>query len=110
METMSESRTPRALEDPSGRRFRRMRWLGRIVATLFLVWFAAIVLGALGGGPGRAKVRRRSSPAFGHFRPGSAVGPRWRRDGGTVARAAAGPRTTATTTTRRRGRVVGNTR
>src|SRR5437763_4160136 len=66
METMTESRPPRALEDPSGRRLRRMRWLGRIVAILFLVWFAAIVLGALGVGPaGRVPFGNALRPSAG---------------------------------------------
>jgi len=66
METITESRPPRALEDPSGRRLRRMRWLGRIVAVLFLVWFAAIVLGALGVGPaGRVPFGNALRPSAG---------------------------------------------
>lgn len=48
--------TPRApprrvLEDASGRRLRRMRWVGRAVALFFLVWFAVVILGGLGVGP-----------------------------------------------------------
>ena len=48
--------TPRAaprrvLEDASGRRLQRMRWVGRAVALLFLVWLAIVILGGLGVGP-----------------------------------------------------------
>src|SRR3989442_4019734 len=48
--------TPRApprrvLEDASGRRLRRMRWVGRATALLFLVWLALVILGGLGVGP-----------------------------------------------------------
>lgn len=48
--------TPRAaprrvLEDASGRRLRRMRWVGRTVALLFLIWLAVVILGGLGVGP-----------------------------------------------------------
>ena len=39
------------LEDPSGRRLRRLRWVGRSVALLCFVWLAVIVVGALGVGP-----------------------------------------------------------
>jgi hypothetical protein len=53
MDTTTDSRPPRALEDASGRRLRRLRWIGRAVALLFLLWFAAILLGALGVGPTR---------------------------------------------------------
>ena len=41
----------RVLEDASGRRLRRMRWVGRAVALLFLVWLALVILGGLGVGP-----------------------------------------------------------
>jgi hypothetical protein len=41
----------RILEDASGRRQRRMRWVGRSVALLFLVWLAIVILGGLGVGP-----------------------------------------------------------
>ena len=49
--------TPRApprrvLEDASGRRLRRLRWVGRATALLFLVWLATVILGGLGVGPG----------------------------------------------------------
>ncbi len=48
--------TPRAaprrvLEDASGRRLQRMRWVGRLVALLFLIWLALVILGGLGVGP-----------------------------------------------------------
>lgn len=48
--------TPRAaprrvLEDASGRRLRRLRWVGRATALLFLVWLAIVILGGLGVGP-----------------------------------------------------------
>lgn len=48
--------TPRAaprrvLEDASGRRLLRMRWVGRAVALLFLIWLAVVILGGLGVGP-----------------------------------------------------------
>jgi hypothetical protein len=48
--------TPRAaprrvLEDASGRRLRRLRWVGRATALLFLVWLAVVILGGLGVGP-----------------------------------------------------------
>jgi hypothetical protein len=50
--------TPRApprrvLEDPSGRRLRRLRWVGRATALLILVWLAIVILGGLGVGPAR---------------------------------------------------------
>jgi hypothetical protein len=53
---MSPQPTPRAaprrvLEDASGRRLRRMRWVGRATALLFLVWLALVILGGLGVGP-----------------------------------------------------------
>jgi hypothetical protein len=41
----------RILEDASGRRLQRMRWVGRLVALLFLVWLAIVILGGLGVGP-----------------------------------------------------------
>src|SRR5512147_537269 len=46
-------RTPprRVLEDASGRRLRRMRWVGRVTALLFLGWLAVVILGGLGVGP-----------------------------------------------------------
>ena len=52
----SPSPTPRAaprrvLEDASGRRLKRMRWVGRLTALLFLVWLALVILGGLGVGP-----------------------------------------------------------
>jgi hypothetical protein len=43
----------RVLEDASGRRLRRMRWVGRAVALLFLLWLALVILGGLGVGPVR---------------------------------------------------------
>ncbi len=48
--------TPRAaprrvLEDATGRRLRRVRWLGRVVALLFLVWLVIVILGGVGVGP-----------------------------------------------------------
>lgn len=48
--------TPRApprrvLEDASGRRLRRLRWVGRATALLFLAWLAIVILGGLGVGP-----------------------------------------------------------
>lgn len=36
------------LADPSGRRARRLRAIGRIVGALFLLWFACLVLAGLG--------------------------------------------------------------
>lgn len=50
--------TPRAaprrvLEDASGRRLRRLRWVGRATALLFLVWLAVVILGGIGVGPAR---------------------------------------------------------
>jgi hypothetical protein len=42
----------RVLEDASGRRLQRMRWVGRATALLFLVWLALVILGGLGVGPG----------------------------------------------------------
>lgn len=66
METTTESRRPRALEDPSGRRLRRMRWLGRAVAVIFLLWFAVILLGALGVAPvGRVPFGNTLRPSAG---------------------------------------------
>jgi hypothetical protein len=41
----------RVLEDASGRRLQRMRWVGRATALLFLVWLAIVILGGLGVGP-----------------------------------------------------------
>jgi hypothetical protein len=41
----------RVLEDASGRRLQRMRWVGRATALLFLVWLAVVILGGLGVGP-----------------------------------------------------------
>jgi hypothetical protein len=41
----------RVLEDATGRRLQRMRWLGRAVALLFLIWLALVILGGLGVGP-----------------------------------------------------------
>jgi hypothetical protein len=41
----------RILEDASGRRLQRMRWVGRLVALLFLIWLAIVILGGLGVGP-----------------------------------------------------------
>lgn len=41
----------RVLEDESGRRLRRMRFVGRIVALLALCWLALVILGGLGVGP-----------------------------------------------------------
>jgi hypothetical protein len=41
----------RVLEDASGRRLRRMRWVGRATALLFLAWLALVILGGLGVGP-----------------------------------------------------------
>lgn len=41
----------RVLEDASGRRLRRMRWVGRATALLFLIWLALVILGGLGVGP-----------------------------------------------------------
>jgi hypothetical protein len=40
------------LEDASGRRLQRMRWVGRATALLFLSWLALVILGGLGVGPG----------------------------------------------------------
>lgn len=41
----------RVLEDASGRRLQRMRWVGRAVALLFLLWLTIVILGGLGVGP-----------------------------------------------------------
>jgi len=41
----------RVLEDASGRRLQRMRWVGRATALLFLIWLALVILGGLGVGP-----------------------------------------------------------
>gem|GEM_PF-6181835 len=63
--------TPRAaprrvLEDASGRRLRRMRWLGRATALLFLVWLAVVILGGLGVGPtGRLPLGHLLRPSAG---------------------------------------------
>ena len=43
----------RPLEDPSGRRLRWMRWVGRAIALVFLLWFVALVSGAFGVAPNR---------------------------------------------------------
>ncbi len=48
--------TPRAaprrvLEDATGRRLRRMRWFGRVVALVFLLWLIIVILGGVGVGP-----------------------------------------------------------
>ncbi len=57
---MHVSRTPhptpraaprRVLEDASGRRLQRMRWVGRVTALFFLGWLALVILGGLGVGP-----------------------------------------------------------
>lgn len=56
----------RILEDASGRRLHRMRWVGRIVAILFLVWIVIIVLGGLGVGPaGRLPLGHVLQPSSG---------------------------------------------
>jgi hypothetical protein len=66
MDTTTEPRPLRALEDASGRRLRRMRWIGRGLALLFLLWFTAILLGALGVGPaGRVPFGRALRPSAG---------------------------------------------
>lgn len=63
--------TPRApprrvLEDASGRRLRRMRWVGRATAILFLVWLTVVILGGLGVGPaGRLPLGRVLRPSAG---------------------------------------------
>jgi hypothetical protein len=41
----------RVLEDASGRRLRRLRWVGRVIAVLFLLWLLVVILGGLGVGP-----------------------------------------------------------
>jgi hypothetical protein len=41
----------RILEDASGRRLRAMRWVGRAVALVFLVWLVLVFLGGIGVGP-----------------------------------------------------------
>jgi hypothetical protein len=57
---------PGALEDPSGRRLRRMRWIGRGIAVMFLLWFVVILLGALGVGPaGRLPLSTALRPSAG---------------------------------------------
>ena len=43
----------RVLEDESGDRLRRLRFVGRAVALLALCWLALIVLGGLGVGPAK---------------------------------------------------------
>ena len=43
----------RVLEDPSGRRLRRLRWVGRATALFVLVWLAIVILGGIGVGPAR---------------------------------------------------------
>jgi len=43
----------RVLEDESGRRLRCLRFVGRLVALLALVWLSLIVLGGLGVGPAK---------------------------------------------------------
>jgi hypothetical protein len=43
----------RVLEDESGQRLRRLRFVGRAVALLALCWLALIVLGGLGVGPAK---------------------------------------------------------
>jgi hypothetical protein len=43
----------RVLEDESGHRFRRLRFVGRLVALLALAWLSLIVLGGLGVGPAK---------------------------------------------------------
>jgi hypothetical protein len=43
----------RVLEDESGQRLRRLRFVGRSVALLALCWLALIVLGGLGVGPAK---------------------------------------------------------
>ncbi len=66
MDTTTDPRPPRALEDTSGRRLRRMRWIGRAAALLFLLWFTALLLGALGVGPaGRVPFGRALRPSAG---------------------------------------------
>ena len=51
MDTRADLRPARVLEDPTGRRLRRLRWVGRGIALLFLLWLLVIGLGALGAGP-----------------------------------------------------------
>ena len=66
MDATTGSRARRALEDPSGRRLRRLRWVGRLVAVVFLLWFAVILLGALGLGPaGRVPFGNALRPSAG---------------------------------------------
>ena len=56
----------RILEDASGRRLQRMRWVGRLVALLFLVWLAIVILGGLGVGPvGRLPLAHVLRPSAG---------------------------------------------
>lgn len=43
----------RILEDASGRRLRRLRFLGRVVALLAFCWLAIVLLGGLGVGPAK---------------------------------------------------------
>jgi len=49
--SLTVARPVRPLEDPSGRRLRWMRRVGRAIALLFLLWFIALALGALGVAP-----------------------------------------------------------
>jgi hypothetical protein len=66
MDTTTDPGPRRALEDASGRRLHRMRWIGRAVALLFLLWLAAILFGALGVGPaGRVPFGRALRPSAG---------------------------------------------
>ena len=50
-QSLTVARPLRPLEDLSGRRLRWMRRVGRAIALLFLLWFVALVLGALGVAP-----------------------------------------------------------
>ena len=46
--TLGSTGEPAVLEDPTGRRARRLRRAGRLIFVLFLAWLVAIVLGGLG--------------------------------------------------------------
>src|SRR5689334_11623624 len=50
-QSIAVERPARPLEDPTGRRLRWMRRVGRAIALLFLLWLVALVLGALGVAP-----------------------------------------------------------
>lgn len=71
----------RVLEDATGRRLQRMRWVGRATALLFLAWLALVILGGLGVGPaGRLPLGNVLRPSAGpptvrHVPPTAAPAP-----------------------------------